>query len=151
MRLALKFPQDWVHENLGDVEVFTAQGYKLVPDLVFMVFPLVPRRELATEALLLRGLVPGAEIVRAAPVAERSKTGWPMTLLEADVRAPGQDEIRLLARYDILLLAGAVLLRASNRARFEKHRIDVIKLLRSARPDLASDEPARIGELWDMT
>jgi hypothetical protein len=151
VRLRLKFPQDWVHENLGDVEVFTAQGYKLVPDLVFMVFPLVPRRELATEPLLLRGVAPGAEIVRAEPVAKRSRTGWPMTLLEADVRGAGHDEIRLLARYDVLLLAGAVLVRATNRARFEKHRADMVKLLWTARPDLTTDEPARIGELWDMS
>jgi hypothetical protein len=150
MRLVIKFPPEWVHEHLGGVDVVTAQGYKLVPDILFEVFPLVPRRELASEAILGRSVPPGAEIARAAPVLGNSNTGWPMTLTEVDIRGAAIDEIRLLARYDILVLAGAVLVRATNRVRYAARKNDVLKLLRTARPSFFTDEPARIGDLWDM-
>jgi hypothetical protein len=146
VRLELEVPPHWKQETVGGVRVVTA-GYRAVPHLFIEVHPLVPRRQLDVDALLVAGVPADAKVARAAPVVQTTRTGWPMTLIEAVI---GTTETRLLARYDILVLAGVVLVRALDRERLARKRSDILHLLASARPDLTTDAPARIGDLWDM-
>jgi hypothetical protein len=149
VRLKLEFPAHWKEEQIAGVRVVTVAS-KHAPNLFFEVHPMVPRRELDVDALLARGVSPAARLARSAPVVQSTRTGWPMTLFEVEIQEAQVSEIRILVRYEILTLAAAVLVRATSRERLERRRSDVVTFLATAQPDLTTDAPARIGELWDM-
>ena len=152
MHLALPFPPSWLVEDVRGLRVATVPGYKMTPDLFFEVGPLVPRRTLDGAERVARGVPAGSEIRRAPVERTTTTTGWPIALHAATLHDPDGTlrELRLLARYEITVLAAAVLVRATNAARFEHHRANIGELLAAARPELACDEPAAISELWDL-
>lgn len=151
MRLELAFGPNWLREDQGPVRVYTAPGFAIIPDAFFEVFPVVGRTAIAPDAVLLHDLDPGLEVRRAPVERATTATGWPMSLHFATLHAGGElREIRLLACYELLVLAGFVLVRVRNARRFEEHREQILQLLASARGELADDTPAAISELWEM-
>ncbi len=151
MRLELAFGPNWLREDHGPVRVYTAPGFAIVPDAFFEVFPVVGRTLVSADAVLLHDVDPALEVRRAPAERAATATGWPMTLDLATLHAAGElREIRLLASYELLVLAGFVLVRVTNPRRFDEHRPQILQLLASARPDLADDTPAAISELWEM-
>ncbi|MGE5183377.1 MAG: hypothetical protein ACM31C_15005 [Acidobacteriota bacterium] len=151
MRLELAFGPDWSREELGAVQVYTAPGFALVPDAFFEVFPLVARNRVNLDAILLHD-VPAGTLMQRAPVEPyQTVTGWPLSLHHVTLHDGGQlREIRVLAHYQLLVLAGFVLVRITNERRYVEHRAQMIELLQSARAHLADDTPAAIAELWEM-
>jgi hypothetical protein len=151
VRLELAFGPNWLHEEQGPVRVYTAPGFAIVPDAFFEVFPVVGRTLLPADAVLLHDADRALEIRRAPVERATTATGWPMTLQLVTLHASGElREIRLLATYELLVLAGYVLVRVTNARRFDEHRQQIVQLLASARPELADDTPAAISELWEM-
>ena len=151
MRLELAFGPNWLREDHGPVRVYTAPGFAIVPDAFFEVFPIVGRTLLSAETVLLHDVDPALEVRRAPVERSTTATGWPMTLQLVTLHGDGeQRELRLLAAYELLVLAGFVLVRVTNARRFEEHRAQILELLASARPVLADDKPAAIPELWEM-
>src|SRR5215468_8349057 len=136
MELELALPSGWsVHEAAG-VRVVIVPGFAFVPDLVLEVQPLMRRRHIAKEMLLASTLPPGATLRAIAARSLTAETGWPISLLEADVVAPDGRllEVRLLAYYALVVYAGVVLVRAGDRARLAAGFDAIVAVLRSGRP-----------------
>lgn len=129
-RLELAFDRDWSRE-----------------DIAIEVFPLVARGAADVDAVLLHGAPAGAIVQRSPSEQRQTVTGWPLSLHHAVLR---DGEIRLVAHYQILVLAGFVLVRIASEPRYVEHRARLIELLASAQPRLADDTPAAISELWEM-
>lgn len=152
MRLGLDFITAWPREDVAGVSVYAVPGYALQPDLWFEVFPIVPRTRFQTDQVLLHDLGSELEVRRAPMEVLRTPTGWPIAVHSVTVHAGGElREIRMLAHYQLLVLSGFAMVRATNPKRFEDHRADIRELFQSARPQLASDEPASIADLWTVT
>ena len=69
-------------------------------------------------------------------------TGWPFQVVQHDAQ--------LTARYEMLVYAAVVVVRAPSAATLAARRTEIAELLASARVDLAGDAPAAISELWDV-
>ncbi len=151
MHLELAFGTNWLEDEVGAARVYTAPGFALVPDLFFEVFPVVPRTRAVGDTILLHD-APLDAIVRREP-AERAATvtGWPVNLHEARFHVGDSlHEIRLLAHYELLVLAGFALVRVTNEQRLAQRRAQILELLTSARLVLEDDTPAAISDLWEM-
>jgi hypothetical protein len=153
MQLDLAFGPKWRFDWVGGLRVYAAPDFALVPDVFFDVAPLVPRHEVYVDGLLLQGLPEGLELRREPSEPFATTTGWPVTLyhVTAHDETGAVRERRMLAIYDIVVLAGIVRVRSSSETRFAAHRERILELLASARANLEGEEPAAIAELWDMT
>jgi hypothetical protein len=152
MELELALPTDWSVHAAAGAKVVTVPGFALVPDLVLEIQPLMRRRHIASEMLLASTLPVGATLRAIAARPVTAETGWPISLLEADVIGPDGRllEVRLLAYYAFVVYAGVVLVRAGDRARLTASFDAILAVLRSGRPHFRDRAPAHIGELWDM-
>jgi hypothetical protein len=103
-------------------------AYQATDGITFEAYPVLPR----TDVPPLEGTVESLATV----------TGWPFQVV--------QHEAQLTARYEMLVYAAVVVVRAPSAATIAAHRTEVFSLLSSARVDLTSDTPAAISELWDV-
>lgn len=136
----------------GHVRVITVPEYEGAPDIIFEVYPIVPRTAATVDFVLLLEVPAGTDVRRQPPERKETITGWPMTLHQAGLHDAGGvlRETRLLAHYSIAVDAGFVLVRATTSGRFEKYRDKVVELLGTAKVELVDERPAGISELWDM-
>jgi hypothetical protein len=152
MRLELDHISGWRREDAGPARVYAVPGFVFLPDLWFEVFPIVGRNQQPLEPVLLHGVEAGSDVRRAPVTTVQTKTGWVAAIHEVAIHGPGGElrEQRMLARYELLVLAGFVLVRATSAERYAAHRADILEVLASARAELSGDEPATISELWKM-
>lgn len=154
MQLDLAFSPSWARQDVGNVRVYTAPGFALVPDVIFELFPVVARTDADATSVLLHDVPGELEVRREAAETLATATGWPIALHQITLHEPAGGalrELRLLAHYQVLVVQGFVVVRATNPARFHSHRAQILELIASARFDLNGDKPAAISELWNMS
>jgi hypothetical protein len=69
-------------------------------------------------------------------------TGWPFQVVQHDAQ--------LTARYEVLVYAAVVVVRAPSAATLAARRTEIAELLVGARVDLSGEVPAAISELWEI-
>ena len=148
MRVIVEIPEGWRARRDGDWTVLGS------PDEAVRVIasPLVPPVSFDGRALFEGETPPGTAVEYVSrDVAERTRCGWTMavTTLQVRDRERGAVELRIGAVYTMLAYVGVVIARIPG-AVVDRERDRVAKLLASARPDLWSDEPACIAELFSM-
>ena len=104
-------------------------AYSLADGITFEAHPVLPR----TDVPWLSG-----DAVESLATA----TGWPFEVV--------QDGAQLTARFETLVYAAIVVVRAPSAEALAAHAGEVRQLLASAKMELAGDVPAAISELWDV-
>jgi hypothetical protein len=152
MRLELAFPPSWPRTDVADLSVIVAPDAAGAPELRFEISAFLPRY--VVDGAELVGRVPAGYVVRRAEVvAMATVDGWPIALHPALVFDAGgvACELRVVARYEFLVYAAAVMLRAKSEGSYRARETEIRELFASARPSFAGDAPAAISELWDVT
>jgi hypothetical protein len=122
-----------------------------MPGISFELEPVRPRTQLRPRDVLTRGIAPTAEVRSTPGQPFATASGWSASLHRAAIIERGElREIRLLACYELILLAGCVLVRVTDLQRFEDRVGRIIEVLANVRAELAGDAPAAIAELWDV-
>lgn len=148
MRLLLPIPAGWEERNAPG-----RQRYVLphAPNLTVEVGPMLLRDDVPDD-LLQRGLRPGERLQVLAAIQHSTHHGWELQLSQALVLdgSGAPCEFRMVARYSVLIYAAAVMVRAPSPAVYEACAAEIIATLEAAQPELRSDRPAAISELFEM-
>lgn len=154
MRLVLTFPSTWDLVQGPSQRMALLRGARAKPDAIVTYGPIViapdePRRwqEQAAHGDLPRG----AHVVIGRTVEVATRDGWPLRLIEAEVRSAMDEvlEIRLCGFYSFLEHAAAVVVRAQTRADLQSHGPALIAILQGGRPDWSGD-PVCLAGVWDL-
>jgi hypothetical protein len=120
-------------------------------ELTVHVFRIFPQGSVDLATLLERDRPPLSRWEAAQSVELTTTVGWPMQLITATMVGPaGPVETRLAAVYQFLHYAGAAVAIAADPQVYETHRLTVIGIFRSARPNLRPEEPLCVNELWEL-
>lgn len=138
MQLSIKVPSEWPIVEVGDQRVA-----KVGSDVVLAWGWLVPlpddRNAWMTRALRV-DVGTDATIQVSANEARRTRTGWPFTLLEAEVHVAGAAaEYRVGAFYELFEYGAVALARAKSRAAVDAVRERIIAALETAAPAWQAD------------
>jgi len=152
VRLELAFDPSWPRSESDGLSVILMPDAHGTPQLRFEVAALAPRTAIDGAVLVGHGVPAGYEVRRAEARAMKTIDGWPIELHPAVVvdASGAARELRVLARYELSVYAGVVLVRAATEASYRAREAEVMRLFETARPRFSSEYPAAIAELWDV-
>ncbi len=153
MRLSLRFPPSWVLKYAPDEKVAAILPGERLPQAVITYGPmqLVPDEPRPWQAQTLHSdLPPDSKVVVGRTVEVTTSTGWPLRIIEAEVRKTTTEviEVRLCGFYSFLEHTAVVIVRTENRARMEALGDMLLDILGSGRPDWSGDEATCLADLW---
>jgi len=149
MQLVLAVPAAWPVRAVGGAggRVVTAPGGAMVEIGPLVPLPDDPRAFVA--AVMARDVPAAASVKLVSESEARSTIGWPMRIIEAQVKSGATVEHRIGGFYELHEWAGQVLVRIPGDTDMAVARPEIVQLLATGRPTWRSREViAAIAELW---
>lgn len=155
MRLSLRFPESWIRKFAPDDKVAAILPGDRTPQAIITYgrIQLLPDEPRAWQMQVVHSdLPPDSKVVIGRTVEVATITGWPMRLIEAEVRSKTGDviELRVCAFYSFLEHTAAAIVRTDSHARLESLGNGILDILGSGRPDWSGDEIACLADAWNL-
>ena len=154
MQLSLIFPQPWELRGAPGSRVIAVLPGKERPAAIITYGPLIVRPDEPESWIsqsVMSDIPQGLRVQRKTQLAQKTRDGWPLHLVEAELVGAGEEliECRLCVFYYFLEHAAFAMVRVVDRAALAAQGPALLAILASARPSWRG-APVCLAEVWDL-